>query len=371
MSDFPIYMPWLPARTDFALQHAKTDLFMLDVQLGSACNAKCPRCDSSCSDLHEPAQLDLDALTALAAEINERHVAELNRTHSSPLPGGRNIGFVCGLGEPTAGQNLTKLKELLARTTVHDFAWSMFVNGIHWDEELDHYLKSGWLSVMVQYNSDQPELVAEMLGVTSKHAGAHLQNRAHLMAMANWLNSWHLERTGTNLTGVAASIVPERDNLNELMTIVQQCVDSGVFPLIAELENAGHSKDEYYEQHKLHDHELRTLYQQLEYRFGIQYEVPTCPATFGAIHVNNRNIVTVDEFTGLSCGWFGMGDPKVHKIGDIRAMSYDEIVRAILEYREARIPDVRRAINDYPDMVFGGCGGNARKLLADYVALYD
>ncbi len=79
----------------------------------------------------------------------------------------------------------------------------------------------------------------------------------------------------------------------------------------------------------------------------------------------------MDEFTGLSCGWFGMGDQKVHEIGDIRKMSYDEIVRAILKYRKSRIPMVRKAIKDYPDMVFGGCGGNAQKLLISYVALYD
>ena len=367
MSDFPIYLPYLPERTDFTMRHARTGLFMLDVQLGSVCNAMCPRCDSSCCDLDEPADLDLDALTALAAEINQRRLA----TNESDLPGGRNTGFICGLGEPTVAHNLTKLKEILARTTKHGFAWSMFSNGIYWDDELNDYLKAGWLCVMVQYNSDQPELVADMLGVGPKRAAKHLENRAHLLKTADWLNSWHIERTGASLTGVAASIVPERDNLDELMTIIQQSVDSGVFPLIAELENAGHSKDEYYEQHKLHDHELRTLYQRIEERFGVKYEVPTCPATIGAIHINNRNIVTVDDFTGLSCGWFGMGDQKAHEIGDIRKMSYDEIVRAILEYREARIPEVRKAIKDYPDMVFGGCGGNAQKLLADYVALYD
>lgn len=344
---------------------------MLDVQLGSDCNARCPRCDSSCCDLNEPAQLDLDALAALAREIDERHTAELNRTHRSALPGGKNSGFICGLGEPTAGKNLAKLKELLARTTIYGFAWSAFINGLCWDSELENYLSAGWLSVAVQYGSDQPELVAEMLGVGSKEAATHLENRGRLMHLADWLNSWHIERTGTSLTGVAASIVPEHGNLEELLEIVQQCVDHGMFPLIAELENVGRAKGEYYEKHALHDYELRTLHQRIEARFGINYEVPICPAAIGAIHINNRNIVTVDKFTGLSCGWFGMGEPDVHKIGDMRMMSYDEIVKAVLEYREARIPEVRQAINNYPEMVFGGCGGNARKLLTEYVALYE
>lgn len=370
MANFPIYSPWLPERTNFAMQHAKTDLLMLDVQLGSVCNAMCPRCDSACCDLDEPANLNLDALCSFAAEISARNLVLTKKSGTGFLPPGRNLGFICGLGEPTVAHNLVKFKEIVERTSEYGFSWSIFTNGISWDADLDDFMRKGYLSVLIQYNSNKPERVADMLGVGPKRAADHLKNRSHLQKVAKELNQWHYD-TDKRLTNVAASIVPERDNLDELMELIQECVDYGIFPLIGELERAGHSNGEYYEQHKLHDHELRTLYQQIEQRFGISYEMPTCPATIGAIHINNRNIVTVDEFTGLSCGWFGLGDPKVHEIGSICEMSYIETVRAILEYRESRIPDVRRAINDYPDVVFGGCGGNARRLLLNYVSLYD
>jgi len=353
------------------MRYARTDLLMLDVQLGSACNAMCPRRDSSCYVLDEPADLDLYALCDLAEEINHRHLDLAVKNHLGTPPGGLNFGFICGLGEPTFAHNMSKLKSLLRSTRPANFSWSIFTNGICWDEELEEELKHGRLYVMVQYNSRKLGTATDMLGVCSKRAIAHLQNRMRLQKLAKWLNGCHIERTGENLTSVAASIVPERDNLYELMDIINECNEYGIFPLIAELEYAGRSKDAYYEAHKLEDHELRTLHQQIKQRFGVDYELPVCPATIGAIHVNNRNIVTVDAFTGLSCGWFGMGDPEVHEIGDIRQMSYDEIVRAILEYRESRVPEIRRTINDYPDMVFGGCGGNARKLLTDYVALYN
>lgn len=371
MTNFPTYLPWIPERTDLVMQRAKTDLLMLDVQLGSVCNAMCPRCDSACCDLDEPADLDLDALCSLAIEIDDRESQLLSETGAGILPGGKNLGFICGLGEPTCAHNLTKLKAIIDRTVAYNFSWSIFTNGIFWDDDLERFLTAGRLFIMAQYNSAKPELVAEMLGVGSERAATHLQNRSRFHRLAEWLNEWHIERTGTSLAGVAASIVPERDNLDELVDLVGECLEHGIFPLIGELEHAGHASGDYYEQHKLHEHELRTLHQQIEQRFGVSYEMPICPATIGAIHINNRNIVTVDEFTGLSCGWFGMGDPKVHEIGDIRKMSYAEIVRDILEYRESRISAVRQAINDYPDMVFGGCGGNARKLLTDYVALYD
>ncbi len=371
MANFPIYLPWNPDLTHFVMEHAREELYLLDVQLGSVCNAMCPRCDSACCDLDEPASIDLEALSSLAAEINQHHYDLGKNTDIGVLPGGRNFGFICGLGEPTVAHNMVKFKEILAHTAKHDFSWSIFTNGIYWDDELETYLKSGRLFVMIQYNSRKPELIADMLGVGPERAAEHLRNRMHLQKLAKHLNEWHRERTGANFAGVAASIVPERDNLDELMDIIIECDKYGIFPLIGELEHAGHATDKYYEDHKLHNHELRTLYQQIERHCGVEYEMPTCPATIGAIHINNRNIVTVDKFTGLSCGWFGMGDPEIHEIGDIRKMSYHEIVQAILEYRESRIPSVRCAIKEYPDMIFGGCGGNARKLLTDYVALYN
>ena len=147
---FPIYLPWSQERTELAMRHARTDLFMLDVQLGSACNARCPRCDSACCYLNEPAALDLHALCGLAEEMNRRHLNWLAKNHLGTPPGGVNTGFICGLGEPTASHNMTKLKSLLRSTRSTNFSWSIFTNGIVWDDELENELKHGRLCVMVQ-----------------------------------------------------------------------------------------------------------------------------------------------------------------------------------------------------------------------------
>ena len=349
------YKPWRPDRLNAIVRHARTDLLALDVQLGSACNARCPRCDSSCSIKNKPAALDIEAVSALAAEINQRRL-------SLGIPDG-NMGFCCGLGEPTFDVNLTKLKSLIANTAVHDFSWSIFNNGIYWDGELEDFLRQGYLNVLVQYNSERPEVVAKMLGVSPTLAAKHMENRRHLLEIAGEFNC-------DCATSIGASIVPERDNYDEVVDIVRRCVEHNVFPLVGELENAGYSKDEHYEQHKLTDEELAVLYRAIERQFGVSYKVPFCPAAIGAININSDNEVTVDS-TGLSCGWYGMGDPRPIVIGDIRKMTYKEIVCAVLDYRAERIPEVRRVINDYPDMVFGGCGGNARDLLTAYVSLYD
>ena len=258
------YKPWRPDRLNAIVRHARTDLLALDVQLGSACNARCPRCDSSCSIKNKPAALDIEAVSALAAEINH--------------------------GEPTFDVNLTKLKSLIANTAVHDFSWSIFNNGIYWDGELEDFLRQGYLNVLVQYNSERPEVVAKMLGVSPTLAAKHMKNRRHLLEIAGEFNR-------DCATSIGASIVPERDNYDEGVDIVRRCVEHNVFPLVGELENAGYSKDEYYEQHKLTDEELAVLYRAIERQFGVSYKVPFCPAAIGAI--NSLVAGTAWEILGL------------------------------------------------------------------------
>ncbi len=367
MNNFPIYYPWSIWQLLLATKPAREALCMLDVQLGSACNAKCPRCDSSCCDLNEPSVLDIEAVGTLADEISKR--TAILKSRDIALSQSRPQGFVCGLGEPTAGPNLEKLKDLIWRTKDSGFIWSMFSNGLYWDDELDRFLKDGSLAVMIQCNSDKVDLVAETMGISHQQAIKHLENREYLWSLA--AESVFAGHTEPGCTHVAASIVPDKDNYLEVPRMIDNCVSHNVFPLVAELEEAGNSVGKYYDDHRLDKEMLRNILGYINITYNIKYEIPLCPAAIGAIHVNNRNLVTVDAFTGMGCSWFGMGNPEVKVIGDIRDMAGDEIVIATLAYRETRIPHVQAAMKDYPEMVFGGCGGNARKLLPKYVALYN
>lgn len=367
MSNFPIYYPWSIWQKMLAMRSARESLCMLDVQLGSACNANCPRCDSSCCDLSEPADLDIEAVSMLAAEICE-HTERLKRKHVS-LSQSRPQGFICGLGEPTVGQNLEKLKELIRRTKDYGFIWSMFTNGLYWDDELDEFLNSGNLAVIVQYNSMRPELIAETLGVSQEQAKKHLANREHLL---DWAWKSILKRqTVPGCTHVAASTVPDRDNYGELPDIVDDSVSHNVFPSLGELEKAGKSKGKYYDTHCLTTEEMKDVLNNINISYGIQYARSICPAAIGAIHIDNHNLVTVDKFTGLSCGWFNMSDPQMEVIGDIRKMGYGKTMKELLGYRESRIPHVRKRLKDYPEAVFGGCGGPGKILLTEYTDLYN
>ena len=65
--------------------------------------------------------------------------------------------------------------------------------------------------MLVQYNSERPEVVAKMLGVSPTLAAKHMKNRRHLLEIAGEFNR-------DCATSIGASIVPERDNYDEVVS---------------------------------------------------------------------------------------------------------------------------------------------------------
>ncbi len=360
---FPQYRPWSRSLWNVVRRSAWSGtFFMLDVQLGSECNARCWYCDSSCCQRQEPAELDVKAVKRLASKMAHHYMYQ-RRSVEDP---NWLQGFICGWGEPTAGANLERLKELVAETE-GIFSWAMFNNGIYWDDDLSRLVKQKQLAVQVQCNGSDPDEVARRMGISRELALQQIANRERL-----YQESYEMYQTNpTNTTQVCASIVPDRQNRPNLLSWTEQAVRKNVFPLIAELEEAGLCTGKTYEDNKLANRELSYLRYQIWREMMQEYEVPFCPAAVGAIHVNNHNKVTVDRATGLSCGWFSMDASDQVVLGDIREDSLEVLSQRILEYRKSRIEAVRGMVYEYPHMVFGGCGGNARYLLQAYVRSYD
>lgn len=215
--------------------------------------------------------------------------------------------------------------------------------------------------------SNQVEKVARFMGVSKSEASLQIEHRQQIYQVAYR----QMETANHNGTNVCASIVPMRDNLDELPKLFYEAVMHNVYPLLGELEDAGYCTGKLYQQQKLTRTELANFHGWIRNKFDWDYQVPICPATFGAIHINNRNQLSVDRDTGAGCHWFNMEDPDPFELGDFRSYSYREIANLILDYRVERIEKVRFAQADYPEMVFGGCGGNARPLLQQYLESYD
>lgn len=359
----PYYRPWQESLLNLALAHARHDLFMLDVQLGSSCDACCPRCDSACRGRGEPAELDVAAVARLTKEMHEERELIHTRSggHDGELPPIQ--GYICGLGEPTANENLTVLKQLLRETTAN---WAMFTNGLYWDYELSEYLRAGRLAVQVQHDSNRVESIMRLMGIDENGALAHLEHRRAFYKIAKETQS---ADGGTNVCG---AIVPMQINRHELFYLIGSVIANGSFPLLTELEESGDCIGEYYSEQKIEWEDLLELHKLLYVKYGWYYEVPVCPAVIGALHIDNRNQVTVDAMTGWSCGWPMMRETERAVIGDIRKLHYRELADAAIRYRQSRLGAVRkelRKLNQTPGVsVFGGCGGKMRKLIELYLA---
>jgi len=138
----PFYHPWNPQLAQQALCDSwEGEFSILDIQLGSACNAHCGHCDSSCNSCHEPADIDVKEVVRLLKEMRLSRDTFFPERQSEPL-----WCFVCGLGEPTEPtENLPKLLELLERTEEVGVNFALFNNGLYWDEKLNKYLGGGAL----------------------------------------------------------------------------------------------------------------------------------------------------------------------------------------------------------------------------------
>lgn len=362
---YPFYRPWDSGLAKQSLQDSwEGEFSILDLQLGSACNAHCRHCDSSCSSLHESANLDINEVVRLLGEMRQSRNYFSPEHQSEPL-----WCFICGLGEPTEPtENLPKLLELLDRTAEIGVNFALFNNGLYWDEKLNKHLGGGRLSVQVQVMSNQVEKVAHFMGVSKDEANLQLRHREQIYEVA--VQQWDHPQAA-NGTNVCASIVPMRDNLDELPQLFYEAIMHNVYPLLGELEEAGYCTGKLYQQQKLTYTELANFRGWIRNKFDWYYQVPLCPATFGAIHIDNHNHLTVDRCTGAGCHWFDMSNPDPFDLGDFRNYSYREIANLILDYRVEHIEKVRSAQTDYPEMVFGGCGGNARPLLRQYLESYD
>lgn len=115
------------------------NFYMVDMQLGSNCNARCRHCDSSCAELHQVAELDIDEVVRLIKEMIAHRNQHFPSRADEPIQ-----CYVCGLGEPTEPEeNLPKLKDLLRKTEDLNVNVAMFSNGVYWDDELNKCLGGG------------------------------------------------------------------------------------------------------------------------------------------------------------------------------------------------------------------------------------
>ena len=328
------YAPWSKS----ILSNLTNEFNILDIQLGGACNLNCIYCDTP--KYRCQCKLDINSIERILATEKIIYI------------------YVCGLGEPTATGNIDVLKKILKLCEKYSVKLSMFSNCINLDDEMYEYIKRGLLNILFKLDSFEPKTITYLYGADK--SDVILKNYERLK------NNVYLINGTTNL---GASIVPTKINFREIYSIIDWCIDNGIFPLLGQLEKAGKC-DQIYDDIKLSNEELENLKQYLNNKCNITYELPICPATISGIHITNDNNIIVDQKTGLSCGWFWLNEPQMIKIGSIIDMNFNEITDSIIKYRKEKFNDVLELKNNYQKNVFGGCGGNAKVLLNKYIEIY-
>lgn len=331
------YKPWEKNEVSSLLNESNKKLPILDIQLGGACNLSCIYCDTPKYGL--PCSVNLAAVEKLMNDGDIRWV------------------YVCGLGEPTAPANLRHLKQILMWCREKNIGLSMFSNMLNVDRELLDYIDDGTLHVLFKLDTFDKNKMAYLYG----------QDKGDII-LRNYQALREVTHAQNGVTNLGASIVPTSINYSELPSIIDYCIANGIFPLIGQLEDAG-SCSKIFKDLEVKEEDLIKFRNYLSTTYGVDYEVPTCPATISGIHVTNTNNIILDKRTGLSCPWFWLDEPQLQVIGNIENMDYNEIVKTILAYRASKLTDVEEMEQHVELYPFGGCGGNAKKLLRTYIDL--
>lgn len=331
------YTPWSKKVLKRILANSAATLPILDVQLGGACNLNCIYCDTP--KYHSPCSLDIDSLERIIHNGNIEWV------------------YTCGLGEPTAPGNIEAFKQILAICKREGAKVSVFSNIVNLDDELLSYIAEGTLNVLFKLDSFDKQKMAYLYG----------QDRGEII-LRNYQRLLEAIKISDGTTNLGASIVPTKTNCADVYQIIDFCMDKGVFPLLGQLENAGKCSS-VFEEMELKEEELLSLRSYINQKYGVNYQIPVCPATISSMHITNTNNVMVDEKTGLSCAWFWLEDPKMITLGNIKEMSADEITKRIIDYRKSKFQEVVEIARKLESNPFGGCGGDAKTLLEQYISI--
>ena len=337
------YLPWSKQERTICLEMYKNkQLSILDIELGGECNYNCVYCDSP--DREKDCAVSIEVIEQIIKLGNFRWV------------------YVCGLGEPTFNKNYKILINILELCEKYNLRCSIFSNISQLTDDLNEYIKKGILFILFKYDTQYNSLAKTLYGI---------RKPSNAIKGINELKSLVCFENGA--TNIAASIVPTQLNHSEILNIVDDCINAHIFPLIGELELSGKGQTNY-ENLFLSSEELMTLKSEVEKIWGAEYIIPICPAVINGVHINNRSDITVDSFSGLSCHWFWLQEPKTEKLTHFSQQTNPQkIVDEIFKYRNKQSGGVADYLKLHSSIggAFGGCGGNIINLFSEYLEAHE
>jgi len=329
------YFPYSHQFVGPIIKQLKEQLLTLDIDLGGACNKRCRNCDTPCYD--SPLSLEASDLEPYINEV-------------------RGI-YVCGKGEPSFAKNGQMLHEICKMAEKSGAIVSTFSNIAELPSWMLQFIDSGVLHVLFK------------LDTLDKDKMLWFQQEDHYDQTIKHLNQLkevvHVKNGTTNL---AASLVPMKFNIDEMSSLVEFCLENNFYPNIGELEEAGVSVGETFQDLSVSQAQLAELQRYMTGQTGHDYKCPICPGVFG-VHIDNIGDIVVDEKTALSCCWFWNDNPRMNYLGNIKSNSFQQISQRVIGARHSKIDEVKKLIasGGIENQIFGGCGGNVSQLLSEYI----
>ncbi len=337
------YLPWSMQERATCLEAYKNgQLSIIDIELGGECNYNCVYCDSP--DRKKDCSIFLPQIEQLMQEGQFRWV------------------YICGLGEPTFNKNYKLLISILRLCEKYGLKCSIFSNISCLTEELKEYIRKRILFILFKYDTQCVSLVKTLYG--TRKPGDQLKAINEIKSLVSVENG---------ITNIAASIVPTQLNQGEILDIVADCLDYNIFPLLGELESSGKGQTNY-ENLFLNVQELISLKTEIEKLYDSKYTIPVCPAVMNGIHINYRGDITVDSFSGLSCHWFWLQEPKTVTLTRLDQDNNLRMIESkIYDYRSNQFTKMVDFMRSYSGIggAFGGCGGDIKGLFNDYLRIHE
>jgi len=335
------YFPWSATVLSECLAEYKLGRFsVLDIELGGECNFTCIYCDSP----------DRKRKCKISVSNVERFLRS----------GQFKWIHICGLGEPTFGYNYELLIAILKICEKYGVKCNMFSNVFNLTDDLVEYVEREILYVLFKIDTLSNTYAANIYGIDAVQAQHQIENIKKLI---------RLVKIRDGCTNLAASLVPTNINRPIIVPLVRNMYDSNIFPMIGDLENSGRGR-EHFDALNLSNEKLEQLKHDINTIVGDEYIVPQCPAVISSIHISADNDVVVDEYSGLSCNWFWLEEPKLKTLFKFTEdISLEEATSRLLQYRQSRFDDVEDWLLQQKDsnIIFGGCGGNILALLETYL----
>ncbi|MFA6013235.1 MAG: hypothetical protein WC799_24815 [Desulfobacteraceae bacterium] len=330
------YLPWSISTSEHAIGLYNEGIFsILDFELGGCCNLNCLYCDSP--ERAIKINFDINLIQKLLSEKKFKWL------------------FVCGIGEPTAGDNYDAFIKLLESCEKYGVKCSAFSNIFLFNDDIVHFINNDILYLKFKLDSFETNNIKYLYG--TEKSNIILKNIERITDVVK-SNSLH--------TNIAASIVPTKVNYNEIEELFSFCLQSNIYPLIGHLEYSGRAI-EMHRKLALSVDEHESMYRMIREKFGIDYSLPVCPAVVSGVRIDSDGYIILDKDTGLTCDWLWLRTPSTKKIGHINQyVSSIDIFNDILDYRKEKIGTVKSLLENN-NLPTGGCGGNAKDVLSYYI----